>query len=139
MSRVMQLCQERHLRLTALRQQVLELLWQSARPMGAYELINGLGIKSSRAVAPPTVYRTLDFLVTQGFAAKIESRNAYVPCAHPERCHEPIFLICGDCEEWVELDDLRFEQQLAEQAAHAGFRATGRVVEVLGTCVDCSA
>ncbi len=133
----MNLCRERGVRLTTLRQQVLELLWQSARPTGAYELIELLAQRNSRPVAPPTVYRALEFLMSQGFASRIESRNAYVPCAHPERCQEHIFLICNHCEEWIELDDARFEHQLADEAAHLGFRTTQRVVEVVGTCADC--
>lgn len=133
----MNLCRRRGVRLTPLRRQILELLWESARPRGAYELIEVLELINARPVAPPTVYRALEFLITQGFACKIESRNAFVPCAHPERCHERIFLICGDCMVWVELEDQRFEQQLADEATHLGFRTTRRVVEVLGTCANC--
>ncbi len=134
----MNLCRTRGVRLTKLRRQVLELLWESARPAGAYEMIDALEVRNSRQVAPPTVYRALEFLITQGFASKIVSRNAYVACAHPERRHDRVFLICGDCEGWVELEDPQLERQLAEDAAHRGFRATQRVVEVLGKCANCT-
>ena len=132
------LCDARGTQLTTLRRQVLELLWESGRPMGAYELIEALKLRNSRPVGPPTVYRTLEFLMEQGFVSKIESRNAYVPCAHPERHHDCLFFICSNCGASAESDDPRVEQLLAEDAAALGFRVTRRVVEVQGTCRSCA-
>ena len=133
------LCGARGARLTALRRQILELLWESGRPTGAYELIEVLKLRGSRPVGPPTVYRALEFLMSQGFVSKIESRNAYVPCAHPERRHDCLFFICGNCGASVELEDQRLERLISEDAALIGFRATRRVVEVEGTCMSCIA
>ena len=133
------LCGERGVRLTALRREVLELLWEIGRPTGAYALIKALELRNFRSIAPPTVYRALEFLMSQGFVSKIESHNAYVPCAHPERRHDCLFFICRDCGASVELEDPRLEQQLAEDAAGLGFRVTRRVVEVQGTCASCLA
>ena len=136
----MSICDARGVRLTARRRQVLELLWESGRPMGAYEVIDALKRRASRPIAPPTVYRALEFLMSQRFVSKIESRNAYVPCAHPERRHDCIFFICDDCGASVELEDQRVEQLLAEDAANRlGFRVTRRVVEVEGPCRNCIA
>ena len=131
------LCADRGVRLTRLRRLILELLWERGRPTGAYELIEALKERDSRSVGPPTVYRTLDFLITQGLVSKIESRNAYVPCAHPERSHGCVFFICGDCGASSELEDRRVEQLIAEDAADLGFRVHQRVVEVQGTCMSC--
>ncbi len=135
----MSLCSARGVRLTELRRQILELLWESGRPTGAYELIEALKLRDSRAVGPPTVYRTLEFLMSQRLVSKIESRNAYVPCAHPERRHDCLFFICSDCGASAELEDLRVERLLAEDAAVLGYRVTRRVVEVEGTCASCIA
>ena len=133
------LCSARGVRLTELRRQILELLWQSGRPTGAYELIEALRLRGSRPVGPPTIYRALEFLMSQGLVSKIESRNAYVPCAHPERRRDSLFFICNDCGASAELEDLRVEQLLAENAAILGYRVTRRVVEVEGTCASCIA
>ena len=75
--------------------------------------------------------------MSQGLVSKIESRNAFVPCAHPERRHDCLFFICGDCGGSAELEDVRVEQLLAEDAAVLGYRVTRRVVEVEGTCASC--
>ncbi len=118
---------------------MLELLWESGRPTGAYELVEALKLRDSRPVGPPTVYRALEFLMAQGLVAKIESRNAYVPCAHPERRHDCLFFICCNCGSSIELEDRRFESLLSENAALIGFRANRRVIEVEGTCARCIA
>ena len=128
------ICERRGVQMTALRRRVLELLWTSGRPTGAYELIEAVKLRDSRPVAPPTVYRALHFLMAQGLVSRIESLNAYVPCAHPERDHDCLFFICSGCRTSVELEDPRVGGLLAEDAAGLGFVATRRMVEVQGTC-----
>ncbi len=133
------LCRARGVPLTKLRRQVLKLLWESGRPTGAYELIEALKLRDSRPVGPPTVYRTLQFLISQGLVSKIESRNAYVACAHPERRHDSLFFVCNDCGAAAEREDLRGERLLAENAAVLGYCVMRLVVEVEGTCASCIA
>ena len=133
------LCDKRGVQLTQLRRRILELLWQSGRPTGAYELIETIRLSDSRRVGPSTVYRALAFLQSQGLVSKIESRNAYVPCAHPERRQDRLFFICSSCEASVELEDQRLESLISEDAALIGFRPIGRVIEVEGTCASCIA
>ena len=132
------LCEERGVNLTELRKRVLELLWASGRPTGAYELIAAIKPRDTRAVGPPTVYRALEFLMAQGLVSKIESLNAYVPCIHPERDHDCLFFICNGCQTSVEFEDPRIAGLLANDAAVLGFVATGRTVEVRGMCARCA-
>jgi len=133
------LCSARGAQLTELRRQILELLWESGRPTGAYELIETLKQREARPIGPPTVYRALEFLMSQGLVSKIESRNAYVPRAHPERRHDCLFFICSNCEASVEVEDQRLECLISEVAALIGFRPTRRVIEVEGICTTCNA
>ncbi len=133
------LCGARGAQLTTLRRKILELLWESGRPTGAYELVEVLKSRDSRPVGPPTVYRALEFLMSQGLVSKIESRNAYVPRAHPERRHDCVFFICSNCGASVELEDKRLECLITEDAALVGFRPTRRVIEVEGVCARCIA
>ncbi|WP_282611365.1 Fur family transcriptional regulator [Pelagibius sp. Alg239-R121] len=135
----MSLCSARGAQLTELRRRILELLWESGRPTGAYELIEALKHEEARPIGPPTVYRALEFLMSQGLVSKIESRNAYVACAHPERRRDCLFFICSNCGASAELEDLRVEELLAEDAAVLGYHVARCVVEVEGTCVACIA
>ena len=132
------LCEERGAQFTKLRRRILELLWEGNRPMGAYELIEVFTQDVSRRVAPQTVYRALEFLISQGLVARIESRNAYVPLTHPERDQDCLFFICNTCGAAEELEDQRLENLLLETAAQIGFRASRRVIEVEGTCTTCA-
>jgi len=132
------LCKARGAQFTQLRRRILELLWEGNRPMGAYELIDAFKLDVSRRVAPQTIYRALDFLISQGLVAKLESRNAYVPFKHPEREHDCLFFICNACGSSSELEDQRLEGLISENAAQIGFLALRRVVEVDGTCSRCA-
>ena len=133
----MSLCAARGNKLTTLRRQVLELLWERGRPTGAYALMQALELRHSRRVGPPTIYRALEFLMAERLVSKIESRNAYVPRAHPERQHDCLFFICSICGASTELENPRVVQVLAEDAAALGFRMDRPVVEVEGACPDC--
>ena len=133
-----QLCDSRGVNLTAVRRRVLELLWAGERPMGAYEIIDLLTRESSRPVAPPTVYRALDFLMAENLVSKIESRNAYVPCAHPERRHDCLFFVCRNCGSSAELEDSEIKHLLWKAATALGFSPVRQMVEVEGTCRRCA-
>jgi Fur family zinc uptake transcriptional regulator len=130
-------CGERDLQLTPLRRQVLEILARAPAPLGAYAIIEELAREQGKAVAPPTVYRTLDFFLENGFLHKVESRNAYAPCEHLGHRHHGILLICERCGRTDEIESLRFDKMLQETAAKAGFSAQRRVVEVEGLCEAC--
>ena len=66
-AQIKQDCQAQGLRFTALREQVYRLILLAAQPIGAYELLDLLQSASEKVVAPPTVYRSLEFLLRHGF------------------------------------------------------------------------
>lgn len=131
-----QVCQQRGLRLTPLRRHVLELVWGSHEPVKAYDVLERLQ-KTHRGAAPPTVYRALEFLQTQGFVHRIESLNAYIGCGAPQNAHAGQFLICKDCGEVAEIDDEEIRTLLARKARSLGFRIDNETIEVTGACVSC--
>ncbi len=132
------LCAARSVRLTALRRKVLELVWTSHAPVGAYDLLRRLSREHAGA-APATVYRTLDFLVRHGLVHRIQSLNAFVGCADPAQPHAGQFLICDNCGEAAELADLGIGRAIARGASDLGFAVAGSTVEVQGLCPDCRA
>ena len=75
------ICARQGLRLTALRKRVLELVWASHKPLGAYDILGVLSDEDGRRAAPPTVYRALDFLLENGLVHRIASLNAFVGCS----------------------------------------------------------
>lgn len=131
------ICKRRGVRLTAQREQVLRLVWQSHKPLGAYPLMDMLASITTRPVAPPTVYRALDFLNEQALIHKIHSLNAFVGCASPGSHHQSHFLICRGCQIAMECGGSELTAVLAHTAAAAGFVAEEQSVEVVGLCPAC--
>ncbi len=132
-------CARHGLQLTALRRQVLTILGESAGPLGAYAIIDQLSRREGKPVAPPTVYRTLDFFLEHGFVYKIESRNAYAPCEHLGHAHHGALLLCEKCGRSDEIEDVKLDRLLQEAAARAGFAPHRQMVELVGLCRDCAA
>ena len=131
------ICSASGARLTQLRKQVLLLIWQSHTPLGAYALIEQLAKQSSRRVAPPTVYRTLDFLLEQGLIHRINRLNAFVGCTQPDKAHANNFLICDHCGVAIEFSASAIQNKLQDLASNFDFQLQSQSIEVSGLCKAC--
>jgi Fur family zinc uptake transcriptional regulator len=130
-------CQQRGQRFTPIRRQVLEALLSSHRPLGAYDVIEELAKRVARP-APITVYRALDFLIEQGLVHRIESRNAFLACAHNHDAASSVtFLICERCGAVGEIAAASATQPLIDGARASGFAPKMTVVEITGICLNC--
>ncbi|WP_421867575.1 Fur family transcriptional regulator [Motiliproteus sp.] len=136
LERARQLCKQNGARLTPVRQRVLELIWQSHRPLGAYQLLEQLGQEGFNS-APPTVYRALEFLLEQGLAHRITSLNAFIGCSHPGCSHQGYFLICRSCGSADELPSESLAESFRQQVQQRGFLIESETVELSGLCPDC--
>ena len=132
-----QVCARRAQKSTPIRRQVLEALLSRHRPLGAYEVIDELA-KSMPRPAPITVYRALDFLMENGLVHRIESRNAFLACAHDhDETSMVAFLICDRCGSVGEIPAAPVAQSLNAAARATGFAPKLSVVEIAGTCAHC--
>jgi len=130
-------CAQRTQKFTPIRRQVLQALLSSHRPLGAYEVIDELA-KSMPRPAPITVYRALDFLMENGLVHRIESRNAFLACAHDHDAAAMVaFLICERCGSVGEIPAAPVAQSLNAAARATGFAPKLSVVEITGTCAHC--
>src|SRR5271170_2345453 len=130
-------CLRQGVQLTPLRRRVLDILSRSAAPLGAYAILEEMSRREGKHVAPPTVYRTLDFFLEHGFVHKIESLNAYAPCEHLEHAHHGMLLICESCGRSEEIEDAEVTRAIAGSAADAGFVLRRVMIEAQGTCRAC--
>ena len=131
------ICARQGRRLTALRKRVLELVWASHKPLGAYDILGVLSEADGRRAAPPTVYRALDFLLENGLVHRIASLNAFIGCIHPEHPHQGQFLICRSCHTAIELEQPSIAEPIEAAARNVGFAVEGQTVEVVGLCTPC--
>ena len=129
-------CEELELQLTPIRRRVLELILERHAPIGAYDILGALK-KGEGALAPPTVYRALEFLLQAGLIHRIDTLNAYVACEIPKTAHAGQFLICRVCQSVTELEDDSIAQLITKTASAAGFSADSHDVEIKGVCVRC--
>ena len=123
-------------RFTPLRRQVFSIIAASKRPITAYAILDQLRCQG-RDAGPPTVYRTLDFLQQQQLVHRIESLNAFVACAHPDKRHNWQFLICIGCGETLEIEVPSVTSGLKQSAHRADFFVIDTVVEIRGRCAPC--
>jgi Fur family zinc uptake transcriptional regulator len=145
------LCTQRSQRLTPIRRQVLEVLLESHKPLGAYEIIDRAAASSGRPAlsgsrpapsgsrpAPITIYRALDFLRDNGLVHRIESRNAFVACVNNHAVGDlVVFLICEHCGAVGEAPSAAVADQLKIAARAAGFVPKAPVIEISGVCAHC--
>lgn len=136
-AKVEQICAERGLQFTPTRREVCEILSRARAPLGAYAVIDQMSRAQGRIVAPPTVYRALDFLLEHGFVFKVASVNAFAPCDHLGHPHHGLLLICSRCGRADEIEAPKVDALLAETAARVGFRPRHQTVEIEGLCGAC--
>ena len=129
-------CAKKGLKLTKIRQQVLEIIWSQHNPIGAYDVLQKLQERGHKP-APPTAYRALDFLVLAKLIHRIESLNAYIGCPSPDSAHECQFYICTECGHTAELNNSAVSLALSDGAKDLGFKSEVPVIEVHGVCKDC--
>lgn len=129
-------CKERGTTLTAIRRQILALLYRSPKGMKAYDLLEQIKRERSNA-SPPTVYRALDFLIEQGLAHKIGRMNLFVACRHASHLTPSLFLVCPQCSGVTELQEKSVMQALSASLAEAGHQLESPEVEISAVCPDC--
>ncbi len=131
-------CARRSLTLTPARARVLEIIADSGAPLGAYAIIEAMTRREGKSVAPPTVYRALEFFLEHSFLHKVESRNLYAPCEHVGHAHDGVLLICDVCGQTQESEGEAVGVALGSVAAAAAFAVRRRTVELQGTCAACA-
>lgn len=130
--------EERGEQWTGMREAIFDALAGFERPASAYDIAEAVSKAQGRRVAANSVYRILDLFVTSNLAMRVESANAYVANAHPGCLHDCIFLICDACGNTTHIDNDPIAQGVRAAAAGAGFAPTRPVIEVRGTCGECS-
>ncbi len=127
-------CHQRGLNLTPIRRRVLEVVAASDGPVSAYAIIHRLS--DIKLLAPPTVYRALEFLVEAGFVRHLALRKAFVCRARLEP--EPLaILVCTGCGSVAEGASELIRRTVAQLAEAIGFEASGQAIEIQGRCAAC--
>ncbi len=132
------ICAAKGAKLTQLREHVLRLILLNGKPLGAYTIMDMLETTSERSrVAPPTVYRALDFLLEYRLIHKIHSLNAYLGNTNPRREYSSVILICAQCGNAEEVPSDSIQQAINLSASQHRFLVEKQVIEISGRCNPC--
>ncbi|MFB0990260.1 MAG: Fur family transcriptional regulator [Porticoccaceae bacterium] len=137
LTRAKGLCHEKNVKLTVTREAVLTLLWQSHRPLGAYQIQDQLSKLMAKPIAPPTVYRAIEFLLDLSLIHRLPSLNAYIGCPFPSSHHSNLFMICNECGSAAEMADAALNEVLQAASNKANFVLQSQSVELFGRCPQC--
>lgn len=130
-------CKERGASLTAIRRDVLGMLYRSPNGLKAYDLLARVKEQRNNAT-PPTIYRALDFLIEQGLVHKIGRINQFVACRHDSHCLPSLFLVCPHCGRVSELLDDALMRSLINSLKSAGHALNSPEVEISAVCPACA-
>lgn len=114
---------------------VLAALQQASRPLSAYEIMAVIG--DGTRIAPMTVYRALDRLVSERQAYRLESLNAFVACGPPGGDGPPVFAICDACGSVSAFAAHELMGNLAEWCRSSEFEISAATLELHGKCHSC--
>lgn len=134
-------CTEQNARLTSKRRLVLKILLEKGVPCSAYEITEYYRQKTDDAIPAMSVYRMLDFLITQGLVHKLASTNKFLACEHIACKHShqaPQFLICDNCQSVREIGvDKKLFHALEQSIEQEHFQLNSSQLELHGLCEEC--
>ena len=116
---------------------VLAAISRAGRPVSAYDILGD--IRSHGIKSPIQVYRAVKKLIENGAVHKVESLNAFVPCAgeHAHGLRTTILAVCERCGRVTEFSDDIIDRRLTAWAARERFHIEATSIEVNGRCANC--
>ena len=131
-----QTCSEKQLKFTNLRRKILHMIWEGHGPKKGYDLLSELQL-TNQSAEPPTVYRTLEFLIESGFVHKVSSLNAFVSCSQPLKPQDCYFLVCDNCNDISEFCDPAISYAIKTITERNQFTVKNTTLEIAGRCDSC--
>jgi len=121
-------------RLTGPRRAVLGVLEADGAHLTPPEIL-AHARRAAPSVSRATVYRTLDYAIRNGLVRPIVLGDGVVRYTAVHRGHH--HLVCAACGGVEEVEGCALEQPGGALADRYGFRMSGHLLEVFGTCRAC--
>ena len=120
---------------TKQRKCVYSVLEASASPLNAHEIYRQLQ-SADESVWLSTVYRILDYFVSEGLVVKTTVMDSGMAFYELNRNKHRHYAVCVNCRKVIELVNCPMEKFVPE-IAESDFRILGHKVEISGYCKDC--
>lgn len=129
-----QIAKKANTRLTPLRRHIYKCLLQASQPLGAYEILDMLD--GAGSPKPPTVYRSLEWLLELGLIRKVSSVSKFVALPKGQSFDPVAVLLCRDCGKVGILEADPSVDAMIGAAKQHGFENVEATVEILGKCAS---
>ncbi len=128
---------EHHRKLTRPRKAVLDIIAGADQHLTPAE-IHERARKKYPNIGLVTVYRTLDLLTELGYVQRVhltDGCHSYISAPQGHAHH----LVCSNCGKAQEFHDCDLEPLIADLQRKTGYSINVHMLELMGTCPDCSA
>ena len=131
-------CKGFPLTFTSLRKAVVHVLWQTKKPLKAYDILNSLLDEQPNATAA-AIYRTLSFFMAAGVVHKLDSIQSYALCGEPDTsaCSE-VLMVCSSCHGVRQVEGHVVRDAAVNLARLDAFQLNHAPIELSGVCGSCS-
>lgn len=133
-------CRAKKMKITALRERVLNLILTENGVIKAYKIIAKMQDLEQRNIAPPTVYRCLDFWAAAGILHRIDAVNGFILCRHlyeEHHQHALFVFVCRQCGSVDEPDFCDLAHRLDKACSQEGFSPDDSTIVLTGICRHC--
>jgi Fur family ferric uptake transcriptional regulator len=122
-------------RITHQREMIVEAVAHSGEHINAEQVFTHI-LKKTRKVNLATVYRTLELLVEEGLASRIDLGDGQVIYATSQ--HGPhIHLVCRQCGQVIDADQRLLMDLSTQLNTEYEFAADLQHISMLGLCIEC--
>lgn len=125
------------LRDTQQRRMVLDALEKMNKPASPYDIRAWLQKRGS-TVSAVTIYRITDLLQKLGIVHRHACSGHLSSCTLPEKKGVHAYLHCHGCGSSEEIASEAIHDIAAKEARSKGFTKVTPILEIVGTCRDCS-
>lgn len=115
---------------------ILKALRRSHQSLSAYDILELIKAPGEK-LAPTTIYRALDALISEGLVHRVSSKNAYVACQGGDHKHPPLISYCQICETVTETIDAALVHLIHNITQRQDFAIKDQVLEITGICGSC--
>lgn len=132
-----ELASARGKRMTPTRQQVLRIIADSERCIGAYDILAALQLEHPNT-KPTTVYRALEFLESEGFIHRLDALNGWMACNDIEDAHHhSLLFVCTGCGSVTEIPAPELSHKLNALLREHGYIQSRTQTEIGALCRAC--
>jgi Fe2+ or Zn2+ uptake regulation protein len=119
------------------RRMVLEAMIDMNAPVSPYDIQKHIS-KEENIISTVTIYRVTELLEKLGLVHRHPCSGKLALCVHPGETGLHGYMHCHDCGSSEEFCSKDLQSAATKHAARKGFKADNPLLEIVGSCKDCT-